>query len=285
MSIAGGVDQAVIRGRQLGCGAIQIFIKSNVQWSVRPFRPGEKARFKKLFRLSGITVIFTHSSYLINLASPDTTVRKKSLRSLQWETKRTAELGLPYIVIHPGSHGGCGEKIGIRRIISGLDAVFKNIRNREVSILLETTAGQGTSIGRRFEQLADIIAHSKNPERLGVCFDTCHVFAAGYDIRKRSGYEAVMDEFDRLVGLHKIRAFHLNDARGTVGSHLDRHAHIGKGGLGYAPFAMLLNDERFASVPMVLETPKGTGTRLDKRNLRILKDLMGKSRRRTRHSE
>ena len=274
MSIAGGVDQALIRGRELRCEAIQIFVKSNVQWRMPPLRLDEARRFGEARREGGIGIVFAHSSYLINLASADPRVRRRSIASLEEEVRRSSALGLPFIVLHPGAHGGAGEREGIRKIAEGLDEAFAPVPGGGVKILLETTAGHGTSIGGRFEQLAEIIAASSRPGRLGVCFDTCHVFAAGYDLRSRKGYARAMEEFDRAVGLRRIKAFHLNDCKGTLGSRLDRHTHIGKGHLGLIPFSLLLNDRRFAGLPMVLETPKGKGTALDRRNLAVLRGLI-----------
>jgi deoxyribonuclease-4 len=275
MSIAGGVDQALLRGSKLRCEAVQIFVKSNVQWRMPPLRRDEARRFGEARRESGVGVVFAHSSYLINLASADTRVRKRSIASLEEEVRRSSALGLPFIVLHPGAHGGAGEREGIRKIAGGMDQALAAAPAGRVAILLETTAGQGTSIGGRFEQLAEIIAASSLPGRLGVCFDTCHVFAAGYDLRSPKGYARAMEEFDRAIGLPRIKAFHLNDCKGTLGSRLDRHTHIGKGTLGLGAFALLLNDRRFAGLPMVLETPKGRGTALDRRNLAVLRGLCG----------
>ncbi|MEI6632327.1 MAG: deoxyribonuclease IV [Chlamydiota bacterium] len=274
MSIAGGLGQALIRGRKLRCEAIQIFVKSTVRWRMPPLRPDEARRFGEARRESGVGIVFAHSSYLINLASSDPLLRKRSIASLEEEVRRSSALGLPFIVLHPGAHGGAGEREGIRKIADGLDEALAPVPGEGVKILLETTAGQGTSVGGRFEHLAEIIAASSRPGRLGVCFDTCHVFAAGYDLRSRKGYARAMEEFDRAVGLPGLKAFHLNDCRGPLGSHLDRHTHIGKGRLGLIPFSFLLNDRRFAGLPMVLETPKGRGAALDRRNLAVLRGLI-----------
>ncbi|MCX6354670.1 MAG: deoxyribonuclease IV [Candidatus Aureabacteria bacterium] len=274
MSISGGVDQALMRGQRLGCDTIQIFVKSNVQWKMLPLGRGEVKRFAAAKEASEIWPVFAHSSYLINLASSDRSVLAKSIRSLAEEMGRVADLGLPFIVLHPGSHGGRGIREGIAKASDGLDKVLAQFPRSRVKILLETTAGQGNSIGWRFEQIAEIIARVDRPERLGVCFDTCHVFAAGYDTRAHETYRRVMDEFDAVIGIRKIQAFHLNDSKGALGSHLDRHAHIGKGALGLGAFALLLRDPRFAGLPMVLETPKGEGTALDRRNLKTLRSLL-----------
>jgi deoxyribonuclease-4 len=260
MSIAGGVDQAVLRGKKLHCETIQIFVKSNVQWRMRLLRHGERERFLAARRECGIEPIFAHCSYLINLASANRTVRLKSIATLKAEIRRSADLRLPFIVVHPGSHGGRGEREGIGKIVDALDEILEETRGLAVRILLETTA--------------EIIAAAAQPRRLGVCFDTCHVFAAGYDIRTEKGYGKVMEELDKVLGLGRVKACHLNDCKGALGSHLDRHEHIGKGRLGKKVFALLLNDKRLGGLPMVLETPKGKEMKEDRRNLRVLRSLL-----------
>ena len=240
-----------------------------------PLGRSELDDFLAARRRSGIGVVFAHSSYLINLASTDARVRERSIVSLGEELGRSMELGLPFIVLHPGAHGGAGRREGIRKIAGGLDEALGVAGNGRVTILIETTVGQGTSVGGRFEDLAEIIASSRRAGRLGVCFDTCHVFAAGYDIRTPKGYARAMKELDRIVGLRRVKAFHLNDCKGALGSRLDRHTHIGKGNLGLWTFGALLNDRRFAGLPMVLETPKGRGMALDRRNLAVLRRLLG----------
>lgn len=273
MSIAGGVDQAVLRGYRLRCDTIQIFVKSNVQWAMRSLNPGERSRFAAAREMSGISPLFAHSSYLINCASADRIVLRRSVSSLKEELRRAAELELPFIVLHPGAHGGAGEREGIKKIAGSLDEALAGCPEGAPKILLETTAGQGSSMGWRFEQLAEIIAAVERPGMLGVCFDTCHVFAAGYDIRTGEAYARAMKAFDRVIGLGRIMAFHLNDSKGALGSRLDRHEHIGKGMLGVRALRILLGDRRFAEVPMVLETPKGTGMAADRRNLEIVRRM------------
>ena len=274
MSIAGGVDQAVLRGRRLHCDAIQIFVKSNVQWAMRALDPKERDHFMAERRTSGIQSIFAHSSYLINPASSDRDVLKRSVSSLVEELRRAAELDLPFMVLHPGAHGGAGMREGIKKVAGSLDKALAGRPAGCPKILLETTAGQGTSLGWRFEQLAEIMAAVERPEMLGVCFDTCHVFSAGYDMRTSQGYESVMREFDGTVGLEKIKAFHLNDCKAKLGWRIDRHEHIGRGAIGRKAFSLLLNDPRFACMPMVLETPKGKGDIWDKRNLGLLRRML-----------
>ena len=272
VSIAGGVGQALRSGAELRCEAVQIFVKSNVQWRMPPLRREERVDFLSARRRLGI-LVFAHSSYLINLASADVRVRRRSIGSLGAELRRCAALGLPFIVLHPGAHGGAGPKEGIRKIAAGLDEALDAAGTGGPKVLLETTAGQGTSVGGRFEELAEIIAASRRAERLGVCFDTCHVFAAGYDIRTPNGYARTMGEFDRLVGLRRLEAFHLNDCKGSLGARLDRHTHIGRGTVGLGAFRALLHDRRFEWLPMVLETPKGDGMAMDRRNLAVLRKL------------
>lgn len=274
ISIAGGVDQAVHRGDRLHCEAIQIFVKSNVQWAMRALDPKERDRFMAAWKASGIQLIFAHSSYLINPASADRKILRRSVSSLIEELRRASELDLPFLVLHPGSHGGVGMGEGIKKIAGGLDEALSGSPDGCPEILLETTAGQGTSIGWRFEQLAEIIAAVDRPGRVGICFDTCHVFAAGYDIRTPQGYGSVMREFDTIVGLDKIKAFHLNDCKSGLGLRVDRHEHIGRGAIGREAFSLLLNDPRFGGLPMALETPKGKGDIWDRRNLGVLRKML-----------
>ncbi|MEJ2744087.1 MAG: deoxyribonuclease IV [bacterium] len=274
MSIAGGVDQAILSGNRLRCEAIQIFVKSNVQWAMRPLDPKERNRFTAALGASGIKLVFAHSSYLINPAAVDRGILKKSIASLREELRRAAELGLPFVVLHPGSHGGAGVREGIKKVATSLDKALAGLPDGSPKILLETTAGQGTSIGWRFEQLAEIMAAVERSKMLGVCFDTCHVFAAGYDIRTASGYKSVMREFDGIVGLKKIKAFHLNDCKSGFGLRVDRHEHIGRGAIGKKAFSLLLNDPRFKGMPMVLETPKGKEGIWDRRNLGLLRRML-----------
>jgi len=269
MSIAGGVDKSVLRGQGIGCRAIQIFTKSSNQWRAKPLEPEEIRRFKEN-REAAQMFVFGHASYLINLASPDEDLWAKSVESFVVEMERCAALDLPYLVIHPGAHLGAGEDVGLARITRALDEICDRTADSPVMVLLEVTAGQGTVLGGRFEHLAQLLGDSAAPERLGVCFDTCHAFAAGYDLRTPEAYAQTFARLDSLVGLERLKAIHLNDSRGKLGGRLDRHEHIGLGHLGLGPFRLLLNDHRFAQLPMVLETPKGKDLKEDVENLATL---------------
>ena len=272
MSIAGSVDQALLRGQQIGCQAIQIFTKQPNRWAAKPLSPEEIARFQETRRATGIAPIIAHDAYLINLASPDPGLWQQSVQAFLTELERCQALELPYLVTHAGAHKGAGEQEGLKRIVQALDIVCERLA--QVAILLETTAGQGGSLCYDFAHIAWIIEQSHFPERLGVCFDTCHVFAAGYELRTREGYEETFRRLDAAVGLERVRAFHLNDSKKGWGSRVDRHAHIGQGQLGLEPFRFLLNDPRFRDHPMVLETPKGPEMEEDRMNLDILRGLL-----------
>lgn len=274
MSIAGGVDKAVLRGASIGCETIQIFTKNTNQWRAKPLGPEEIARFQEARARTGIEPIFAHTSYLINLGSPQEELWEKSLASLLLEMERCAALGLPYLVMHPGAHLGAGEEAGLDRITRGLNEILARTEESGVMVLLEVTAGQGSNLGYRFEHLARLLEDSFYPERLGVCFDTCHAFAAGYDLRTPEAYAKTFDEFDRIIGIRQLKAVHLNDSRGELGSRLDRHEHIGLGRIGLEAFRLLLNDPRLRSLPMVLETPKGPDLKEDVQNLATLRSLL-----------
>jgi deoxyribonuclease-4 len=277
MSIAGGVDRAPLRAQALGINAVQIFVKSSNQWKAKPLSDAEVESFKKNVRASGIDVIFGHDSYLINLAAPDPASREKSVDAFQIEMERCETLGLPYLVMHPGSHTGSGEDAGIRHIIESFDILHSATKGFKLKVLIETTAGQGDTVGYRFEHIARIIDGVRQKGRLGVCFDTCHVYAAGYDIKTEEGYEKVMTEFDEIIGFDKLHAFHLNDSKKGCGSRVDRHEHLGKGELGLTVFKCLMNDKCFDKIPMVLETPKSEDMHEDVENLKILRKLITKS--------
>jgi deoxyribonuclease-4 len=268
MSIAGGVDRALERGAATGCEAIQIFLKNQVQWTGKPYAVDEVQRF----RAQRTIPVFAHSSYLVNFAAADA---RRSLAAMVDEVRRADALGIPFIVMHPGAHMGAGEETGLRRVARNLDEVFRATPRSPVKIALETTAGQGTNLGYRFEHLATIIQSSNHPSRLAVCVDTCHVFAAGYDLRSAKGYRQMVSELDRLVGCDRVVAFHLNDSKTPLGSRVDRHEHIGKGHIGLDAFRRVVRDRRWRAVPMVLETPKGTEGRWDASNLRVLRQLAG----------
>jgi deoxyribonuclease-4 len=234
----------------------------------------EIARFRQRQTETGIDPVVAHDCYLINLASPDEELWQKSLGVLTEELGHCQALGIPYLVLHPGSHVGSGEDAGVERVAAALDLAYEETKGHGVMVLLENTAGQGTNLGRTFEQLSALLEAVSDDSWLGVCFDTCHAFAAGFDLRTRDGYEFTWRELDDQVGLERLAVIHLNDAKGDLGGRLDRHEHIGRGMLGLEPFRMLLNDERFRDLPMVLETPKGPDLAEDRQNLAVLRSLV-----------
>jgi len=274
MSIAGGIHRALERGASIGCSTVQVFLKSNMQWTGRAFTPDEIIRYRQHLKTTGITPVFAHSSYLINLAATNPRFREQSIAALIDEVHRANALSVPFIVMHPGSHLGAGEAAGLRAVAESLDQVFRATRRSSVRIALETTAGQGTNLGYRFEHLAEIYQLVDHPERLAVCVDTCHLFAAGYVIRKPAGYEKTMQALDATIGYRQVVAFHLNDSKKPLGSRVDRHEHIGKGHLGRSPFRSVLRDPRWRDLPMVLETPKEEDLKEDVENLTVLRSLM-----------
>lgn len=274
MSIAGGIEKAILRGKGIGCETIQVFTKNSNQWRAKPLTAEDVRRFQAARAETGIDPIVAHTSYLINLASPDDDLWEKSLNGFQVELERCALLGIPYLVFHPGAHMGADEAVGLYRITQALNEVFTRVEDAKVTVLPEVTAGQGTGLGYRFQHLAQLIADSFFPDRLGVCFDTCHAFAAGYDMRTPDTYQRTLDEFDAVIGLERIRVIHLNDSKGDLGSRVDRHEHIGLGGIGLEGFRLLLNDLCLSSLPMILETPKGRDLKEDIENLATLSGLM-----------
>ncbi len=279
MSISGGLHKALLRGKELGCDTIQMFTKSNMQWKARDLTQKEIDQFKATQADTGIKPVVGHDTYLINLASPDKETHRKSIESFTMELLRSEAIGLPYLVMHPGAHMDKGEKWGLKRIAASLNTVFRATKGKKVQVLLETTAGQGSNLGYMFEHLAEIMDMVDEPERVAVCYDTCHAFAAGYDIRTEKTYKATMREFDRIVGLKKIKVFHLNDAKNDLGSRVDRHEHVGQGRLGLDAFRFVLTDRRFKYTPKILETPKGEtkGRSWDEMNLTTLRALLKKN--------
>jgi len=274
MSIAGGVAEAVRRGDSIGCRAIQIFLKNSNQWHAKPISEEEAQAFRDALAESSIECVFGHDSYLINLASPKDDLFAKSIAAMVDEVERATLLGVPFIVIHPGSHVGEGGDWGLQRVADGFNEVFSRTPDSKVVIALETTAGQGTNLGARFEHLATLRAKIKDKRRTAACLDTCHVFSAGYDLRSPEDYAATMQAFDDVVGLKYLRAIHLNDGKKGLGSRVDRHEQIGEGELGLEPFRHIMNDSRLVDVPKVLETPKGADMKEDVENLRILRGLI-----------
>jgi deoxyribonuclease IV len=277
MSIAGGVGNAFLRGKEVGCEVVQIFTKSSNQWKARPLTEEEIKIFDKNREYTGIRPVVAHNSYLINLASPDNELYEKSIDAMLIEMERAKTLDIPYIIMHPGAHVGSGEDEGLSRIANSINLLFDRTKDYNVNLLLETTAGQGTVIGHRFEHLRAIIEKIREEIRIGVCLDTCHSYVAGYDIKMR--YDTVFQEFDNIIGLNRLKAFHLNDTLKALGSRVDRHWHIGKGELGLETFRRIMTDERFKDLPMIIETPKGVdeqGMDLDVINLRTLRELRRK---------
>lgn len=274
MSIAGGVSKAPGRAHDVGANVIQVFTKNNTQWRAAPLSGKEIAAFHETARTFDIGVAASHTCYLINLASPDETILGKSRLAFIDEMDRADALSIPNLVFHPGSHTGAGEDEGLRRIVESLDWACEQRPSSKATLTIETTAGQGTGLGHSFEQVAHILDAVKNPGRYGVCVDTCHIFAGGYDISTKQGYADTMRQFDRLIGVNRIRLFHVNDSKTPLGSRVDRHEHIGKGKIGIDGFRFLLSDKRFFNTPMILETPKGEKGEEDKVNLSVLRGLM-----------
>jgi deoxyribonuclease-4 len=274
MSISGGLHKAFGHGERAGCDTIQIFSKNQQQWRGKPLNEQDIAQFKAEQQRSGFGPLVVHDSYLINLASPNDELWEKSIAAFADELERCAALGIPYLVTHPGAHTGSGEDVGLEREAAALNRLFERGAGGDVTVLLETTAGQGSCLGYRFEHLARLIELVDRDERLGVCVDTCHILAAGYDIRTPEAYATTFDEFGRLVGIDRIKVFHLNDSQKDLGSRVDRHTHIGEGCVGLEGFRSVVNDPRFADLPMILETPKGEDLAEDIANLAKLRGLI-----------
>jgi deoxyribonuclease-4 len=273
-SIAGGLHKAFDRARSVGCETVQIFVKPNRSWAVKPLSEEDVARFEAWAGETGISPVVGHTSYLLNLGTHDEALWAKSRDMLIIELERCEALEVPWLVLHPGSHVGAGEEAGLAQVAQALGEVHAATPGFRARILLETTAGQGTSLGCRFEHLAWLMEHTLEGERLGVCLDTCHVFAAGYELRTTAGYAATMEAFDRIIGLKRLHAIHLNDSKGNLGSRKDRHEHIGKGNIGLEGFRHVMNDSRLAGLPALLETPKGDDLHEDRENLAVLRSLI-----------
>jgi deoxyribonuclease IV len=284
MSVAGGLPRAVDRAVAHGCEALQIFAKNASQWRGRTIPPAEVREFRAKVAAARIHPVVSHASYLINLATADPTLRRQSIEAMGDEIDRAQMLGLLGVVLHPGCYTIGSEPDGLQLIADGLVDLLTARRRGTTMVLLEHTAGQGTSLGSTFEQLASIIARTGDHPRIGVCLDTCHLLASGYDIVSPEGYDTTFRQFGRLVGFARLKAFHLNDSKRPLGSRVDRHEHIGKGCLGLEPFRRILNDRRFRRLPMLLETPKGEGKArgpivgdpMDMRNLTLLRGLLEK---------
>jgi deoxyribonuclease-4 len=278
-STAGGVHMALKRAKSIGAESLQLFVKNNMQWVGRAQTPQELALYANELAANSLKSVFGHTGYLINLGAQPSENRDRSIASLIQEIQLATALGLPFLVMHPGAHLGTGELAATRQIVAGLDEVFAATRRSLVRIALENTAGQGSCLGHRIEHLAAVFDGVKKPERLGVCLDTAHFFAAGYDIRSQKGWEAAIGEVERLIGCEQILAFHLNDSKTDLGSRVDRHAHIGQGKIGKEGFRHIANDARFATRPGCLETPKSDDLHEDLENLKQLRELVKRERR------
>ena len=274
MSIAGGAHLAIERACSINCTAMQIFVKNNMQWFARPLSTGEIRAFLDHQRREQLASVFAHANYLINLAAINPQFHANSLRALAEELIRADHLELPFLVMHPGAHLGAGEEAGLEKIAASIDAIWRVIPNVKTKIALETTAGQGSCLGHCFEQIAHIINNVRAPERLCVCLDTAHIFAAGYDLASDIAVKKTFREFDRVIGRDRLAAIHLNDSKAARGSHVDRHAHIRKGNIGLAAFRFIMNEPGLRKIPKVLETPKGKELKEDVVNLRTLRRLI-----------
>lgn len=283
MSVAGGLPLAVDRAVLHGCRALQIFAKNASQWRGRVLLPDEIASFRRRVRIAGIGPVVSHGSYLINLATGNAALRDQSIAAMGDELDRAEALGLLGVVLHPGCYTSGSETEGLRSIAAALSSLLNVRRRGKTMVLLEHTAGQGTALGATFEQLGTIIEHMNGHARVGVCLDTCHLLASGYDIVSPEGYARTFRRFEQIVGLERLRVFHLNDSKKPLGSRIDRHTHIGEGCIGVDAFRRLVNDPRFSDLPMLLETPKEDRRSrvavaldaLDERNLNILRGLVG----------
>ena len=271
MSVAGGLHHALEEAARFRSGAVQVFTKNSNQWAAKPLDPEAIRLFQETDARLGPFEMAAHDSYLINLASPDVALRKRSLNAFKDEIERCEALAIPRLVFHPGSHMGEGESVGLRRVADSVREAIGATSGYRTRVLIENTAGQGTNLGHRLEHLRELLERIGSPERCGVCLDTCHLLAAGYDYRTPDGYAEVRAEIDRLVGLKRVGWFHVNDSKTDVASRVDRHTHIGKGHVGSAPFRFFLTDPAFRGVPMVLETPKEDEA--DRRNLALLRRL------------
>ena len=273
MPTAGGHHNAITDGVAIGCRAVQIFTASPRQWRAPAIKPEMAEKFKEVVTASGLTKTVAHDSYLINLAAePGSEVLEKSRAAFRGEIERAEALGVNFLVSHPGAHGGAGEDAGIARLIESLDIIHAETPGAKVRTALETTAGQGTYLGGKFEHLARIIQGVQNPERLAVCLDTCHVFAAGYDIRTPETYAETMRLFDEIIGHQWLQVIHANDSQKAFGSHADRHAHIGDGEIGLEAFRLLVNDPRIFGLPVIVETPDSDA--MHEVNIKRLHDLI-----------
>ena len=277
VSIAGGIYKAPARGKKATCKVVQIFTSSRNQWHAKALTDEDVEKFFKAQQETGVKVVCAHDNYLINLASPDQVLFEKSKKAFLEEMNRCNRLEIPFLVMHPGAHVGSGEGPGIRRLASALNRLIESDPDGRVTICVETMAGQGTSLGNRFEQLAEIIEGIENRQRVAVCLDTCHIFTAGYPVQTRKDYNATLKAFDTTIGLDRLAVIHMNDSKKDFGSKVDRHEHIGQGLIGLEPFRFFMNDRRLAGIPKILETPKESFEE-DIANLMVLRSLVKKRR-------
>lgn len=275
-SIAGGLHKAVEKAWHYRCPVLQLFTKNASTWKERRLSSREIEDFDRARREGSIDSVCSHAAYVINLASPDPVQYEKSVQALVNELRRSSQLAIPYVILHPGAHMGKGEDHGLRRVARAINRVFEQVPEGGCHLLLETTAGQGTNLGHTFEQLAAIADRVEAKDSVGFCFDTCHVFAAGYDLRTKKSYHRTMSAFDRVVGLDRLRVIHVNDAKKVLGSRVDRHEHIGQGAIGIDAFRFIMNDRRLGAIPKILETPKANGLDPDRLNLDCLLSLVKK---------
>ncbi len=257
VSISGGIEKSPARANALGCEVMQLFTSNQMQWRARPVSEESRDRFLEERRKHALEIVVSHDSYLINLGSPDPAKNQKSIQAFIAEIRRCQYLEIPYLVFHPGSHMGKGDEFGLQKIAESLDTVIESLPELKVQLLLENTAGQGSNVGHRFEHLRRIMDLSRFPDLLGICFDTCHAFAAGYDLSSPAAIEETFRAFNDIIGLEHLAVFHLNDARRPLGSRIDRHEVLGGGYLGMETFTHLIADSRFEEIPMILETPGG----------------------------
>ncbi len=275
MSIAGGLFNAILHAEKAGCRCVQLFVKSSNQWKAKPLSEEEIAQFKAERKRTGIGPAVAHSSYLINIGSPDDALYEKSREALRIEYERCVALGVEYLVFHPGAHKDSGVDAGIARIAKAMDWVFEKVPDGDTMLLLETTAGAGSHIGSTFEELKAILDQLKHGDRAAVCMDTCHIFSAGYDIRTEAAYKVTMKKYDTVLGRSSLKAIHFNDSKHDIGTHKDRHEELGKGFIGKDAFGFFMRDSKLKNVPKLLETPKDEEGKNDKRNLALLRKLAG----------
>lgn len=274
VSTSGGCSLAIERALGIGCTAMQIFVKNNMQWFAAPLSGADASAFRRHARRGELGAVFGHTGYLINLAATNPDFHARSMRSLIEELVRAEQLGLPFLVLHPGAHMGAGVEAGLEKVASSLDAILAGTKGNPVRVALEVTAGQGSTLGRTFEELAYLLDHVKRTERLCVCLDTAHLFAGGHDISTAAGVKKTFAAFDKLIGRDRLAALHLNDSKSALGSRVDRHEHIGKGRIGLEAFRFIMREPRFRKIPKVLETPKGKEMKEDIENMAVLRSLM-----------